>query len=85
MNTSVVTTLTSKGQITIPKRVREVLGVKAGDKIEFEIEKGVVKIKPALTLEASFGRIKPHRRPEDFRALRKFFEEKVAEEAVKEG
>jgi AbrB family looped-hinge helix DNA binding protein len=28
--------LTSKGQITVPKRVREALGVRAGDKIVFE-------------------------------------------------
>lgn len=28
-------TITSKGQITLPKAVRESLGVKAGDRIEF--------------------------------------------------
>ena len=28
--------LTSKGQITVPKRVRHALGVKAGDEILFE-------------------------------------------------
>jgi antitoxin PrlF len=34
-------TLTSKGQITIPVRVRAALGVDAGDRIEFvETEKG---------------------------------------------
>lgn len=34
-------TLTSKGQITIPARVRVALGVDAGDRIEFvEVEKG---------------------------------------------
>jgi len=34
--------LTSKGQITIPKQVREVLGVTTGDRVEFiEVEKGV--------------------------------------------
>jgi antitoxin PrlF len=34
-------TITSKGQITIPVRVREALGVDAGDRIEFvEVEKG---------------------------------------------
>ena len=31
-------TVTSKGQITIPKRVREVLRLEAGDKIDFRIE-----------------------------------------------
>ena len=34
-------TVTSKGQITIPVRVREALGVDTGDRIEFvEIEEG---------------------------------------------
>ncbi len=34
-------TMTSKGQITIPVRVRQALGLDAGDKIEFvEIEDG---------------------------------------------
>lgn len=28
--------LTSKGQITVPKRVREALGLRAGDKLIFE-------------------------------------------------
>jgi antitoxin PrlF len=34
-------TVTSKGQITIPVRVREVLGLDAGDRVEFvEIDDG---------------------------------------------
>lgn len=32
------TTVTSKGQVTIPKRVREFLGVKPGDRLDFVIE-----------------------------------------------
>jgi AbrB family looped-hinge helix DNA binding protein len=33
-------TLTSKGQITLPKRVRERLGLRPGDRVDFEIEDG---------------------------------------------
>ena len=34
-------TVTSKGQITIPVRVRDALGLDAGDRVEFvEIDKG---------------------------------------------
>lgn len=33
-------TLTSKGQITIPKAVRELLGVDAGDQIDFVVTSG---------------------------------------------
>lgn len=38
-------TITSKGQITIPKEVREALGVGSGDRVEFVAqEKGVYKV-----------------------------------------
>jgi AbrB family looped-hinge helix DNA binding protein len=38
-------TITSKGQITIPKRVRTSLGVGTGDRVEFvEIKQGVFQI-----------------------------------------
>jgi len=41
-------TLTSKGQITIPAKVRAELGVSAGDRVEFiELGKGRFAIVPA--------------------------------------
>ena len=41
-------TITSKGQITIPAKVRTVLGVRSGDRLEFiETEKGQFAIIPA--------------------------------------
>ncbi|MSQ62972.1 MAG: AbrB/MazE/SpoVT family DNA-binding domain-containing protein [Betaproteobacteria bacterium] len=42
MTTAVVT---SKGQITIPKPVRDGLGVESGDRVEFvELERGVYTV-----------------------------------------
>ena len=32
--------ITSKGQITVPKEVRDQLGVKAGDALEFSVDEG---------------------------------------------
>jgi len=75
-----VTTLTKRGQVTIPKRIREYLGIKSRDGVKFEIEKGTVKIKSAKALDLNFGKVRPKRRPEDFKKMRKFFEKRVGEQ-----
>jgi len=49
------TRVTSKGQVTIPKAVREKLGVKAGDEVDFVEEDGMVRIKRRLD-PAVFGK-----------------------------
>jgi AbrB family looped-hinge helix DNA binding protein len=41
------TTVTSKGQVTLPKRIREFLRVKSGDRIDFDIDaSGQVVVRP---------------------------------------
>ncbi len=39
-------TLTSKGQTTIPKDIRDGLGLKTGDQLMFEIEDGKIVVTP---------------------------------------
>jgi AbrB family looped-hinge helix DNA binding protein len=53
-------TLTSKGQITLPKEVREHLHVKAGDRVDFTIdEAGRVLLVPARSrLEDLWGMLR---------------------------
>ncbi len=34
-----MSTVTSKGQVTIPKKIRDVLGVRAGSAVEFTLSK----------------------------------------------
>ena len=42
------TTVTSKGQVTIPKKVRDYLGLAAGSAVDFEVSgKGEVTLRPA--------------------------------------
>lgn len=44
-----MTTMTSKGQVTIPKRIRDALGLKPGCNIEFEPSAdGGVLLKPSV-------------------------------------
>lgn len=38
--------ITSKGQITVPREVRRVLGVEAGDQLLFETDADGVRIRP---------------------------------------
>lgn len=41
--------ITSKGQITVPLRVRNALGVKVGDKIAFDLDGDEVIVRPVRT------------------------------------
>lgn len=42
------TTVTSKGQVTIPKKLRDVLGLEAGSAVNFELSAtGEVTLRPA--------------------------------------
>jgi antitoxin PrlF len=42
------TTITSKGQVTVPKRVRDYLGLKAGTAVTFErLASGEIVLRPA--------------------------------------
>jgi AbrB family looped-hinge helix DNA binding protein len=37
--------VTSKGQVTIPKRVRQALGITSGSKVEFDLDGGGARLK----------------------------------------
>ncbi|MFB6200072.1 MAG: AbrB/MazE/SpoVT family DNA-binding domain-containing protein [Candidatus Nanohaloarchaea archaeon] len=40
-----MTTVTEKGQVTIPKRIRERAGIDPGDDLEFVLEDGELKVR----------------------------------------
>ncbi len=42
------TRITTKGQVTIPKEVRERLGLRPGDELEFTEEDGVFRLRKRL-------------------------------------
>ncbi len=54
-------TITSKGQITIPKEVRRALSLETGDRVSFLVrEDGVAEMHPeTVELMSLFGSIKP--------------------------
>jgi antitoxin PrlF len=45
-------TITSKGQITVPREVRRVLGVRSGDKLLFESDSGGIRVRPVRSKSA---------------------------------
>jgi antitoxin PrlF len=80
------TSVTEKGQVTIPLELRRLLGLQPHDKVRFEVEGDVVKISRAESkLLRGFGAVKPVNRPENFEKIREEFEKGVAEEVISEG
>jgi len=80
---SLQSTLTRKGQVTIPQQIRASLGLKPRDRVLFELSDGVVTLRPVPSgLLAGYGAVAPLHRPEDFGALREAFEEGVAADVV---
>ena len=67
-----VTSVTSKGQVTIPKGVRQQLGIRQGSRIEFSLVgdhiEMRVKTTPLDLIESGYGMLKSRRAavPADF-------------------
>jgi AbrB family looped-hinge helix DNA binding protein len=75
--------ITGKGQVTIPKRIRDELGLKPGDRVLFVLRDGEVVLQPIKsTLLDLKGSVEPRRRPEDFKVVRKHTKKRVARKAA---
>ena len=80
------TTMTQKGQVTIPAAIRARLGLRAKDRVRFEIEGDEVKLKPARSnLLAGFGAVAAHQRPEDWHEVEDAVEQLLAADVAAEG
>jgi len=83
-------TITSKGQVTIPKRVRDQLGLQAGSKVEFVLVKGHVLLEAVGSrgADALAGSLKAYSKALAGRSHKEILEEvrgEVADEALKKG
>ena len=86
-----LTTVTRKGQITLPAEIRRSLGIKEGDKVAVSLvavsegEGLQAVVRPVRSVaEMTFGAVRPRKRPEDFKELRRAFEEGTAEQVMAE-
>lgn len=65
-------TLTSKGQTTIPRQVRQALELRPGDRLEFVLEGSQARVRKALGAAALAGALPSDRgRGMDFAGIRK--------------
>lgn len=63
MNLQLITTITTKGQVTIPEAIRSALGASVGDKVAFtdvvqDKKEVTIKIVQSQTVEALYGSLK---------------------------
>lgn len=79
-------TLTSRGQITIPKRIRNALRLKANDKITILVKDDTLILKPIsgniLDIGASI-KIPEDKKPINFKRVREQVIDNIAKEADK--
>ena len=76
-------TMTRKGQVTIPKPIRDELDLSEGDRVAFFLRDDEVVLKPLrgsiLELE---GSVTPRDRPEDFDRIRRTVRRTRAKERI---
>lgn len=80
-------TLSSKGQITIPQKVRELLSIQQGDAVDFIVEHGDVKLRriPKGRARALAGSLRRYAKGKPSnRSVRETTKRKVALETAKE-
>lgn len=81
----ILSTISSKGQVTIPAEVRHSLGLKQGDKVAFVIEDRQVVLRRtgSSVVAATAGALASDRAPMSAEQLRVAAEEAIAEEAAR--
>ncbi len=78
-------TISKKGQVTIPAAVRERLGVRAGGRVAFEVTQDGISLQPARDFFALYGSVPHDAGPIDFSELRERTKNVIAERARDRG
>lgn len=77
------TTVTRKGQVTVPAQVRKKMGLKRGDKVAFVLDGGIVRFERARSVvEMTKGIFKSDTPPLSAEELRHAAEEAWADDVV---
>lgn len=63
-------TMTQRGQVTVPARVRRILGLKPQDKVTFQVDGQEVRLVPVrFTLETAFASVPPLKEPKSLEEM----------------
>lgn len=78
-------TLTDKGQTTVPKEVRDALGIKPRQRLQWDLTAdGIVTVRPEPSALALYGSLKPKKKfpgvKEEKAAIRRHIAERAAGE-----
>jgi len=77
--------VTSKGQITLPKEVRDLLRIRTGSIVVFEKEDEKLVVKSAKTLQDFKGVLKDRERRAGFDEMRKKAKEYIGKKGAQSG
>lgn len=77
--------VTSKGQITLPKEVRELLHINTGSIVVFEKEDEKLVVKTAKTLQDFKGILKGRQKQTEFEGMRRKAKEYVGKKGAGSG
>jgi AbrB family looped-hinge helix DNA binding protein len=76
--------VTSKGQITLPKLIRDMFVIKKGDSLEFRVSEDRIEMFPLGTSGDLYGSVKVKGR-QNFKRIREAVKKEVAKRVASEG
>jgi antitoxin PrlF len=81
------TTVSSKGQITLPRFLRDALGLKAGSVVSLALDDGELRLRPAPagTARRLAGSLRRYAKPESGKSIRDRVKKEVGRAAAGEG
>lgn len=78
-----ISTVTRKGQVTIPAELRKSMGIKRGDKISFILRKKKIELSKAESVvEKTKGILKGNEKPLTAKEMRRIAEQVIADAAL---
>ena len=81
----VESTLTKKGQTTLPKAVRETLGIRAGDRLRYVMAAGHVRILPVRPIHRLYGALRYEGPPVALEEMERAVAEGARAEGARDG